>query len=89
MKKVLAIFLVLCTLCISASALSLSSGSSGETVRQLQQALNVKTILVSVGVTALISGLTIGGKALGKNFAISKSTRVVYWTGRLLNLFHR
>lgn len=42
MKKVLAIFLVLCTLCISASALSLSSGSSGETVRQLQQALKDK-----------------------------------------------
>lgn len=42
MKKVLAIFLVLCTLCISASALSLSLGSSGETVRQLQQALKDK-----------------------------------------------
>jgi CBS domain containing-hemolysin-like protein len=58
-------------------------------VVRLQAALDVKGVLLSVGVTALISGLTIGGKALGKNFAISKCTRVVYWAGRFLHLFHR
>lgn len=58
-------------------------------VARLQAAWNLQSVLVSVAVTALISGLTIGGKALGKTFAISQSTRVVYWTGRLLHLFHR
>ena len=43
---------------------------------------------VSLLVTALASGLTIGGKALGKTVAIKKSTQVVYWAGRFLNLFH-
>ena len=38
---------------------------------------------------ALVSGLTIGGKALGKTVALNKSTSVVYWVGRFLHLFHR
>jgi CBS domain containing-hemolysin-like protein len=66
------------------------SGTTGAViVAQLQQALNVRAVLLSVAVTALISGLTIGGKALGKSFAMRKSTQVVYWVGRFLHLFHR
>ncbi len=58
-------------------------------VTQLQQAFDTRSILISVGVTALISGLTIGGKALSKTFAIQKGTQVLYWVGRFLHLFHR
>jgi CBS domain containing-hemolysin-like protein len=66
------------------------SGTTGAViVARLQGALNVQTVLLSVAVTALVSGLTIGGKALGKTFAIEKSTKVVYWAGRFLHLFHR
>ena len=57
-------------------------------VTQLQRALNLRTMLISVAVTALVSRLTIGGKALGKTVALKKSTRVVYWAGRFLHLFH-
>ena len=48
-----------------------------------------ESVLLSVAVTALVSGLTIGGKALGKTVALNKSTSVVYWVGRFLHLFHR
>ena len=48
-----------------------------------------ESVLLSVAVTALVSGLTIGGKALGKTVAVNKSTSVVYWGGRFLHLFHR
>ena len=48
-----------------------------------------RQVLLSVAVTALVSGLTIGGKALGKTVALNKSTSVVYWVGRFLHLFHR
>ncbi len=58
-------------------------------VIQLQHFLNSQNILISVLFTALISGLTIGGKAIGKTFAISQSTKVVYWSGRFLYFFHR
>lgn len=58
-------------------------------VVQLQRMLSVHKVLLSVGVTALISGLTIGGKAIGKTVAINKSTRVVFLAGRFLHIFHR
>lgn len=58
-------------------------------VTRLQAAFGTRTILLSVAGTALISGLTIGGKALGKTFAITKSTQVVYAVGRFLHLFRR
>ena len=59
-------------------------------VVRLQAALGLpESVLLSVAVTALVSGLTIGGKALGKTVALNKSTSVVYWVGRVLHLFHR
>ena len=47
----------------------------------------VPALVLSVAVTALISGLTIGGKALGKNIAITQSTKVVYLAGRVIHVF--
>ena len=59
-------------------------------VVRLQAAFSLpESVLLSVAVTALVSGLTIGGKALGKTVALNKSTSVVYWVGRFLHLFHR
>ena len=57
-------------------------------VSELHVALNTRNILISVGVTAVISGLTIGGKALSKTFAIRESARVVFWVGKLLYCLH-
>lgn len=57
-------------------------------VTRLQAALDLHTVFLSVGITAVISGLTIGGKALGKTLAIEKSTRVVALAGKFLHLFH-
>ena len=66
------------------------SGATGAViVTQLQKGLNLQSVLVSVAVTALVSGLTIGGKAMGKPFAMKQSTRVVYLAGRFLYLFRR
>ena len=66
------------------------SGATGAViVARLQKGLDLESVLISVGVTALISGLTIGGKALSKTFAMKQSTRVVYWAGRFLHVFHR
>ena len=66
------------------------SGTTGAViVVRLQSAMNLQSVLISVGITALISGLTIGGKALGKNIAMKQSTRVVFLAGRFLHLFHR
>ena len=66
------------------------SGATGAVlVTLLQRAAGTGSIILSVGVTALISGLTIGGKALGKSFAMNNCTDVVFAAGRFLAVFHR
>ena len=66
------------------------SGATGAViVARLQSGLNFQSVWISVGVTALVSGLTIGGKAIGKPFAMNQSKQVVYLAGRFLHLFHR
>ena len=47
-----------------------------------------ESVLLSVAVTALVSGLTIGGKALGKTVAINQCTSVVYRVARIMHALH-
>ena len=56
-------------------------------VLRLNESFSWNSLVMSVAVTALISGLTIGGKAVGKGFAISQSTKVVHWVGRVIHVF--
>ena len=44
--------------------------------------------VVSLIMSALVAGLTVGGKAIGKTFAIQSSTKIVYGVGRILYFFH-
>lgn len=45
--------------------------------------------VVSLVMSALVAALTVGGKAVGKTFAINSSTKIVYGVGRFLSIFHR
>ena len=65
----------------------ISGSTAAIIVTRLQQALSIRSVAVSLAVTALVSGLTIGGKALGKMFAINKSTAVLQMVGRILHVF--
>lgn len=65
-----------------------SGSTAAVIVTQLQQNFNTTSVLVSIGVTALISGATIGGKALGKTVAINDSTQVVYRVARIMHALH-
>lgn len=58
-------------------------------VVRLQTAFGLPAMALSLPLTALASGLTIGGKALGKSFAIARSTAVLQLVGRFLHLFSR
>ena len=40
--------------------------------------------VVSLVMSALVAGLTVGGKAVGKGIAVSSCTQIVYGVGRLL-----
>ena len=57
-------------------------------VSRLQQSLSAGSVLLTIGVTALISGATIGGKAIGKNIAIDDCTNVVHRVAKILHTLH-
>ena len=43
--------------------------------------------LVSLSMSALVAGLTVGGKAIGKTFAMNSCTDIIYLVGQLLHWF--
>ena len=53
---------------------------------RLMEGFNTENIIFPVGISAVVAGLTIGGKAIGKTFAFNKSTEIVLSAGKLLNL---
>ena len=57
-------------------------------VTHLQRDFSTSSVLISIGATALISGITIGGKALGKTVAINQCTSVVYRVARIMHALH-
>ena len=43
--------------------------------------------MVSLIMSALVAGLTVGGKAIGKTFAINSCTKIVFGVGRVISFF--
>ena len=44
--------------------------------------------LISLVMSALVAGLTVGGKAIGKTFAMNSCTKIIGFVGRLLYFLH-
>ena len=42
---------------------------------------------VALVMSALVSGLTVGGKAAGKTFAVNSSTKIVHFAGKVIAFF--
>lgn len=45
--------------------------------------------LISLLMSALVAGLTVGGKAIGKTFAVNSSTAIVHAVGKFLYRLHQ
>ena len=66
------------------------SGTSGVVIVSLIIKLtDFNELLISLLVTGLISALTIGGKALGKGFAVNKSKEIVTGVSKMLSFFQK
>ena len=66
------------------------SGTSGVVIVSLIIKLtDVNELIISLLVTGLISALTIGGKALGKGFAVNKSKVIVTGVSKMLSFFQK
>ena len=44
--------------------------------------------MISLVMSALVAGLTVGGKAIGKTIAIESNTGIVFGVGKILYFFH-
>ena len=44
--------------------------------------------VVSLLMSALAAGLTVGGKAMGKSFAVNSSTKIVHGVGQMIYILH-
>ena len=45
--------------------------------------------IITLAMSALVAALTVGGKAIGKTFAIKSSTFIVHGVGRVMYVLHR
>ena len=55
---------------------------------RLMDGFNTESLLFPVLISAVVTGLTVGGKAVGKTLAFNKSTEIVLKVGQLFNLLH-
>lgn len=67
----------------------ISGTTSSLIVARLMKDLSTENILLQLGVSGVVTGLMIGGKAVGKTLAINNSTAIVLDVGKLINLKNR
>ncbi|WIV10990.1 hypothetical protein [Proteiniborus sp. MB09-C3] len=62
------------------------SGAAGTIIvmKLVNQYGFTRITLISVVMTGLIASLTVGGKAIGKEFAINKSDRIIFLTAKII-----
>ena len=66
------------------------SGASGTTIALiLITKCNFNPLLTSLTISAIIASLTIGGKAIGKSFAINKSSIILYEFAKFISPFYK
>lgn len=66
------------------------SGSTGSVVAlKIAEKTNVNELLIILIVMGIISSITIGGKAIEKGVAMSKSNQIVYVFAKILSIFYR
>ena len=51
---------------------------------RLMDGLSTEGVIFPVAISAIVTGLTVGGKALGKTLAFNKSTEIVHGVGKML-----
>lgn len=65
------------------------SGSTGIAIGlMISSEFGIETLVINLFITALIAASTIGGKAIGKSFAINKSNSILYVFAKTVAIFY-
>lgn len=66
------------------------SGAAAMTIAvNIAKALNFDLLFVNLTVAAIVAALTIGGKAIGKSFAINRSDIILYEFSKIVSIFYK
>lgn len=67
------------------------SGAAGAVIagKMLSMAESYEKTILAIGMSAIISALTVGGKAIGKHYAISRCNGIVYIVGYIIEKIKR
>lgn len=66
------------------------SGAAATTIALgIADAMNADVFFVSLTVSAIVAALTIGGKAVGKSFAMNKSDIILYQFAKVVSIFYK
>ena len=66
------------------------SGSTGVSIAiMISNKLDISLLPITILITALVASITIGGKALGKSFAINKSNSILYKFVSFFSFFYK
>ncbi len=64
------------------------SGGAGVTIAaSLSSMIGINVVVINLIVTSLVAAITIGGKALGKSFAINKANKILYSFSKTIDMF--
>lgn len=59
----------------------ISGSTAAAIVIAIEQGFGIKSLILSIAMSGFVAALTVGGKALGKGFAIERSRYIVYYVG--------
>lgn len=65
----------------------ISGGATAIIVVKISSYLGVEGILLSFILTGFVASLTVGGKAIGKGFALRNANTIVYIAARIISVF--
>ncbi len=65
------------------------SGSVGAMLSiYVSSSLNISLVITTLVISSLISSLTVGGKAIGKRYAIKNADEIVHNVGKIVSVFN-
>ena len=66
------------------------SGSVGAMLSiYMSNLLKIDVVYVTLFISSIISSLTVGGKAIGKKFAVKNSDSIIFLVGKIISKFNR
>lgn len=62
----------------------ISGSTATAIVLSIEQGFGIKSVVLSIAMSGFTASLTVGGKAIGKTFAIARARYIVYYVGVIM-----